>query len=201
VLWIPYGVDLADGNDGRGAEIAIGFWGRLERADGADLLPALAGELQRLRPGVRISWVIAGSGPSESRLRQAFAGREANFVGDREPAADLLIVLSEGSRGDWTALEALRRGTPVVAFHTDSREEIVAEGCGVLVPGGRDGEFRIAAAIAELLQDLRGFDQMQTAARRQAAQNYSTAAEAAQIRVFLQRFLGPVQGKIQSGGS
>jgi hypothetical protein len=201
VLWIPYGVDLADGNDSRGAEIAIGFRGRLDRADGADLLPALADELQRLRPGARSSWVISGTGPLESRLRQAFAGREATFVGDREPAADLLIVLSEGSRGDWTALEALRRGTPVVAFHTNSREEIVTEECGVLAPGGRDGEFRVAAAIAGLLQDLQAFEQMQTAARRQAARNYSTAAEAARGRAFLELFLGSDRGKIQSGGS
>lgn len=200
VLWIPYGVDLADRNEANPAEIAVGFRGRLTRAEGAHLLPALADEVQRLGPSLRINWVIAGTGPLESRLRQTLAARGAAFIGDREPAADLLVVLSEGSRGDWTALEALRRGTPVVAFHTDSREEIVAEGCGVLATGGRDGEFRVAAAVVELLQDSRTFEQMQTAARHHVAQNYSTAAEAARGRAFLQRFLGPGQGKIQSGG-
>lgn len=201
VLWIPYGVDLAQGKEANLAEIAIGFRGKLESSDGSDLLPALAQELERLRPGARISWVIGGTGPLEARLRQAFAGRDVTFIGDGEPAADLLIVLSESSRGDWNALEALRRGTPVVAFHTESREEVVAPGCGVLVPGGRDGEFRVAAAIAALLDDSDSFEQMKAAAQRHVAQNYPTAGEAAHSRAFLEKFLSPAQGKIQSGGS
>jgi glycosyltransferase involved in cell wall biosynthesis len=135
----------------------------------------------------------------ESRLRQAFAGRNATFVGDREPAVDLLVVLSEGSRGDWAALEALRRGTPVVAFHTDSRVEIVAGGCGVLVIGGLDGELRAARAAADLLQDRQAFEAMPAAARRHVAQNYSTANEIAQGRAFLSEFLAELGGKIQSG--
>jgi glycosyltransferase involved in cell wall biosynthesis len=201
VRWITYGLELAPGNEGGGAEIAVGFRGRLDKANGADLLAALAGELQRLRPGLGISWVIAGTGPLESRLRQAFAGRDATFVGDREPAADLLIVLSEDSGGDWTSLEALRRGTPVVAFHTDSREEIVAEGCGILVTGGHDGEFRVAAAVAGLVNDRQTMEAMTAAARRHVAQNYSTAAEADQGRAFLDEFLGNAGDKIQLLGS
>jgi glycosyltransferase involved in cell wall biosynthesis len=118
-------------------------------------------------------------------------------VGEREPAADLLIVLSEGSRGDWASLEALRRGTPVVAFHTDSREEIVAAGCGILVTGGRDGEFRVAAAVAELLNDRRAVEAMTDAARRHVAQGYSIANEIAQGRAFLEQLLGDARGKIQ----
>lgn len=198
VRWLPYGVDLAAGKEGGAEEVAIGFRGRLDKANGANLLPALAGELKRLRPGVRISWVIAGTGPLESRLRQAFAARNATFVGDREPAADLLIVLSEGSDGDWASLQALRRGTPVVAFHTDSREEIVADGCGVLVTGGHDGELRVARAAADLLQDRQTIEGMKTAAQRHVAQSYSSANEIAQGRAFLDEFLGEAVGKIQS---
>jgi glycosyltransferase involved in cell wall biosynthesis len=201
VRWIPYGVDLADGNESEGAEIAVGFRGRLDRADGAHLLAALAGELQRLRPGVRISWVIAGTGPLEAQLRQAFGGRPATFVGEREPAADLLIVLSESSRGDRAALEALRRGTPVAAFHSDSREEIVAEGCGILMTGGHDGELRVAAAAAGLLGDKPAMEAMSAAARRHVAQNYSNAGESAQARAFLDEFLADAAGKIQLLGS
>jgi hypothetical protein len=201
VSWIPYGVELSASYQAKGAEIAIGFRGQLERPDGADLLPALAEEVRRLLPDVRISWVIAGTGALESRLRQAFAGQDATFVGDQEPAADLLIVLSERSHGDWNALQALRRATPVVAFHTDSREEVVAPECGVLVPGGRDGELRIAAAVAGLLQDAQAFEQMRAAGRRYVAEKYTTAAEIAQSRDFVERFLAPAPGKIQSGGS
>ena len=190
VRWIPYGVDLAAGYETSGAEIAIGFRGRLDRESGADLLPALAGELQRLRANARISWVIGGTGPLESRLRQAFGGRDATFIGEREPPADLLIVLSEGSRGDWISLEALRRGTPVVAFHTDSREEIVAAGCGTLVTGGRDGEFRVAKAVAELLENEQAVEEMRVAARRHVEQSYSIANEVAQGRAFLEQFWG-----------
>lgn len=197
VRWIPYGVELAGGNGAMGEEVSVGFRGRLDRSGGADLLAALAGEMQRLRPRARIGWVIAGTGPLESRLRQAFAAREAAFVGDKEPAADVLVVLSESSSGDRAALEALRRGTPVVAFHTDSREEIVAPGCGVLVTGGHDGEFRVAAALAQLLSDRQAMEAITAAARRHAAESYSTAAEAAQGRAFLEEFLGAGAGKIQ----
>ncbi len=201
VLCIPYGVDLAASHEAKDAEVAIGFRGRLERGDGADLLPALAAEIRRLMPGIHFSWVIAGAGSLESRLCRAFAGQDAAFIGDQEPAADLLVVLSERSHGDWTALQALRRGTPVLAFHTESREEIVAPECGVLVPGGRDGELRIAAAVRGLLQDLQVFEQMRAAARRHVGQKFPVAAEVAQGRVFLERFLAPAPGKIQSGGS
>jgi len=145
--------------------------------------------------------VIAGTGPLESRLRQAFAGQDATFVGDREPAVDLLIVLSERSSGDWAALEALRRGTPVVAFHTDSREEIVAEGCGILVTGGHDGELRVARAVADLVEDRQAIEQMRAAAQRHVTQKYSTANEKARGRAFLEEFLGEAGGKIQSLGS
>ena len=201
VRWIPYGVDLADGNGEVGGTIAIGFRGRLDQANGAHLLSAFAGELERLRPGAQTSWVIAGSGPLESRLRRAFADRNATFVGDREPAVDLLVVLSEGSCGDWASLEALRRGTPVVAFHTDSRAEIVADGCGILVTGGLDGELRAARAAADLLQDRQALEAMPAAAQRYVAQNYSTARGIAPVQAFLDEFLAEVGGKIQSGNS
>ena len=190
VSWIPYGVELAAGYEGTSDETVLGFRGRLHKSDGANLLAAFAGELKRLRPNARVSWVIAGTGPLESRLRQAFAGRDATFVGDREPAVDLLIVLSEGSRGDWAALEALRRGTPVVAFHTDARDEIVAEGCGVLVTGGRDGELRVAKAAAELIDDRQTIAAMRAAAQRHVAGSYSVATERARGRVLLEEFLG-----------
>jgi hypothetical protein len=196
VGWLPYGVALAEGKR-FGTEVAVGFRGRLDAAGGANLLPALAGELERLMPGAQISWVIAGYGPLESRLRQAFSHRDATFIGEREPAADLLIVLSEGSRGDWISLEALRRGTPVVAFHTDSREEMVAEGCGILVTGGRDGEFRVAAAVAGLLNDRAAMEAMSEAARLHVAQFYSIGGEVAQGRAFLEQLLGDAKGKIQ----
>lgn len=201
VRWIPYGVELAAGYEGADDEVAVGFRGRLHKSDGANLLAALAGELKSLRPGARISWVVAGTGPLESRLRQAFAGRDATFVGDREPAVDLLIVLSEGSSGDWAALEALRRGTPVVAFHTDAREEIVAQGCGVLVTGGHDGELRVAKAVAELLDDKQSIAAMQAEAQRHVARNYSTATEMERGRAFLDEFLAEAGGNIQLGGS
>jgi glycosyltransferase involved in cell wall biosynthesis len=201
VRWIPYGVDLADGNGVVGGTIAIGFRGRLDQANGAHLLAAFAGELERLTPGAQITWVIAGSGPLETRLRQAFAARITTFVGDREPAVDLLVVLSEGSRGDWASLEALRRGTPVVAFHTDSRAEIVADGCGSLVTGGLDGEFRAARAVADLVQDRPALEAMPAAAQRHVTQNYLTANEIAQGRAFLDECLAEVGGKIQSGNS
>ncbi|MDA1236174.1 MAG: glycosyltransferase, partial [Acidobacteria bacterium] len=198
---VPYGVDLADGNGDLGATIAIGFRGRLDQANGAHLLSAFAGELERLRPAAQTTWVIAGSGPLESRLRRAFAGRNATFVGDRDPAVDLLVVLSEGSAGDRASLEALRRGTPVLAFHTDSRAEIVADGCGILVTGGLDGELRAARAAADLLQDRQAFEAMPAAAQRHVAQDYSTANESAAGRAFLDEFLADVGGKIQSGNS
>ena len=198
VRWISYGVEVAEGKEAPGEGVAIGFRGGLDRANGADLLPALAGELNRLLPGARISWVIAGTGPLEPRLREAFAGLDATFVGEREPAADLLVVLSEVSSGDWASLEALRRGTPVVAFHTDGREEIVGEACGVLVIGGRDGELRAAKAAADLLRDRRVMEAMGAAARRHAAQRFSTAAEAEHGRIFLEELLDAAEGTIQS---
>ncbi len=197
VRWIPYGVELAEGNGVWGAEVAIGFRGRLDKANGANLLAAFAGELERLRPGARISWVIAGTGPLESRLLKAFAARDVTFIGEREPAVDLLVVLSEGAHGDRVLLEGLRRGTPVAAFHTDSREEIVAPGCGLLVTGGQDGEFRVAAAVADLLQNRQAVEEMRTEAQRHVAQNYSTAEEIAQGRAFLDEFLGEAGRKIQ----
>jgi len=57
VRWIPYSVELAAGNEGGSDEMAIGFRGWLHKTDGANLLAALAGELKRLRPDARISWV------------------------------------------------------------------------------------------------------------------------------------------------
>jgi hypothetical protein len=198
VRCIPYGVELAGGNATTGSSVAIGFRSRLDRTGGADLLPAFAAELHRLRPGMRTSWVIGGTGPLESRLRRAFAKRDATFVGDREPAADYMVVLSEGSSGDFAALEALRRGTPVVAFQSDTRGEIVPPECGVLVTGGHDGELRGAAALAALL-DPRARETMGAAARSHVAKNYSTAVEAAQGRAFLREFLNDGGGKIQLG--
>ena len=88
-----------------------------------------------------------------------------------------------------------------MAFHTASREEIVAEGCGVLVTGGLDGELRAARAAADLIQDRQAFQAMHAAARRHVAQNYPTANETTETRAFLAEFLAGVGGKIQSGSS
>lgn len=105
------------------------FAGRLSKEKGIFELPHIYREIAGKIAGVQM--VVAGSGPDESMLKEAFP--EALYLGWVAPeklpeiysASDLLILPSRFDTFSCVTLEALSCGLPVVAYKTKGPKDII----------------------------------------------------------------------------
>jgi L-malate glycosyltransferase len=198
VAVVPAGVDANWFTPGR-AERLRAQWGAPEDAPLAGivarmkperghrtLLEAFAQTLGQV-PGAHL--VLVGRGEDEAALRE-LGGRLApsriHFAGyvrgpalvDAYRALDLAVWLREGNDGACRGvLEAMACGVPVIAGNEGAPAELVRDGEHGRVVDAAD-PARIAAALAELLGDLRIARRMGAAARARAEE--LTPARAAQ---------------------
>ena len=121
----------------------------------------LADAMTRLR-GERWQLVIAGAGPAEEKVREAFGsfGERVHWAGVIAPdvlkrlyrAADLYLWPAVKEAFGMSLIEAQAAGLPVVAGRSGGIPSIVVDGeTGLLTPEGDTGAF--AAAVASLLRD------------------------------------------------
>lgn len=175
--------------------LTVGFLGPLTTENRADWLPSMASELGRLRAAAPTGWMVAGTGPHEIGLRNSMRRYGAQFFRDDVnlnsyfEQVDLLVVPSETADGDRAALEALGRGTAVVAVDQDGRAELISKECGVLVTGGHDGDVRLAGALADLLEDRDQLIVMGAAGRARVRDHFSREVAAQGYRGLLAALL------------
>lgn len=161
----------------------VTFAGRLVEQKGADILLRAFATVVAQIPEARL--IIAGTGPEETRL-----SRMVSALG-LSSSVTLLGHLSAPEMekhlaGAWvhvvpsrwaeafglTAVEAMMRGTAVVASRCDGLAEIVRDGVtGYLVPPGNPEA--LAGALCRLLGDRTLAETMGTAARGIAIERYS----------------------------
>jgi len=169
VAVIPNGIDVAQVRsdamlpqpEGLGAAgPLVGCVGRLAPVKGVEYFVRMAGSLGFQVPRAR--FVVAGSGPEESRLREiAYAhnlGDRLLFLGHVSPSApvlaacDVVVVPSLSEGFALVAAEAMALARPVVGTRVGGLADVVADGeTGFLVPPA-DAEA-LAAAVARLLRD------------------------------------------------
>ncbi len=130
--------------------------------------------------------LLVGDGHEEERLRSLAAAAELGgrvevreTVDDPAPlfrAADLYLSASgtEGMSG--SVLEAMASGLPVVAAEASGMDELLAAGCGVLLP--RATPAAVAAAIGELERDGARRERLGDAARARVTSSYRLEAVA-----------------------
>lgn len=159
------------------------------------LLPKLCRELDAL--GVRYRLTVAGDGPDADKLRTAlkpWADRETvQLVGRVAPenvpalmaAHDVYLKLSHNEGSPNAVLEAMAAGlAPVAVRIRGVTDFIIQDGvCGRLVPV--DDMPAMASALAELDADRPRLAEMQRAARRHVADNFSMARFRARISDLL----------------
>lgn len=105
------------------------FAGRLSAEKGIFELPEIFRAVKQLIPGLKM--VIAGSGPAEQGLKEAFP--EATYLGwvehEQLPAiygsADLLILPSRFDTFSCVVLESLSCGLPVISYNTKGPKDII----------------------------------------------------------------------------
>ena len=196
---------------------AIAFVGRLDAVKRPLLLPEIAREIRRLKPGRRVEFLIAGTGPEEEGLasritalrmdRADHPGVASGAIGFRlfghmeEPAevlaiADLLVITSSSEGVPLAALEAMAMGVPVVSVDVGAVKEAVKEDCGVVVESGNGEETRLAEEILDLLADPDRRKAMGEAGRKRVREYYSLDAARLGYRAVLEkiaptRFLAP----------
>src|SRR3954449_12995308 len=142
--------------EGRPLVVAVG---RLHPQKGYDVLLDAVARWERdgrLHPAPLVA--IAGDGPLEAELAQRIRaqrlpilllGRRSD-VADLLSAADLCVLPSRWEGSPFTAQEALRAGTPLVATRTGGIPELVGE-AAELVPVGDAGA--LADAVVRVLGD------------------------------------------------
>lgn len=140
----------------------IGFFGRLSRQKGADLLLAAMPEVLRALPGTTVT--LHGSGRMEHHLRQLAhtLGVLANtrFNGAYQPdetlrlmrQVDVIAIPSRWEASPYVLLEAFQSGVPVVATRVGGVVELVEHGVsGLLVEP--DDHHALGAAILRLARE------------------------------------------------
>jgi len=189
VVTIPNGIDIATVRSDamlpepeglRAAGPLVGCVGRLAPVKGVEYFVRMAGSLGFQLPRAR--FVVAGSGPEESRLREiAYAhnlGDRLLFLGHVSPVAPVLaacdvVVIPSLSEGfSLVAAEAMALARPVVGTSVGGLVDVVVDGeTGLLVPPG-DPEA-LAAAVARLLRDPALASAMGEAGARRAEEHFT----------------------------
>ena len=206
VAVVPAGVDAAWFSPGRAPELRA-RWGVPEEAPLAGIVARMKPErghrvlleafARALRQVPEAHLVLVGRGEDEPALRE-LAGRLAPariHLGGylRGPglveayrALDVAIWLREGNDGACRGvLEAMACGLPVIAGDEGAAAELVRDGVHGRVVDAAD-PARIAAALAELLGDLRSARKMGAGARARA-EEFTPARAAEETLAFWRR--------------
>lgn len=144
----------------------------------ADLLEALRG----LPADLPLVVALAGDGPLLAEVRATVSADPAlrqrtrilgfrDDVGDLLNASDFVIQPSREDALPTALISALAAGRPIVATTVGGIPDIVAPGCGILVPPGRPDELR--AALVRMTTDVVGADGAIAEYRRRARERYA----------------------------
>lgn len=152
--------------------------------------------------GIEVEGLIAGSGPTESRvvelLRARGMGDRVRLVGAVEPkdvarlmqAADIFVLLSRWEGIALALYEAMACGLPVIATDVGGHGELVTPQTGVLVPP-EVSQAEVAAADA--LKLLLGNDRLRlgmgAAARQRVRESFDSRAMGERIMALLEHAL------------
>lgn len=145
-------------------------------------------------------WALAGDGPQRPRLQQHAAaaglGGRIAFLGHIENVDQLIAessVVASASTSEGLGsilLDAMALGRPIVATSVGGVPELLASGCGVLVPNG--DAAALATEIERLLRDPALAGAMAAAGRR-GVQAYDVGGMAERtIGVYRSALINPV---------
>ena len=177
----------------------IGFAGRLTADKGLpELLEAFAAIL-REEPNaylLLVGWFDAAEDGLVVAVRERVEGHPqivcTGFVPDAAPyyrAMDLMVLPSWREGFPNAILEAAATGVPVVAtFCTGSRDAVIPEVTGLLVPPGYPDA--ICEAVMNLLRDPDRRRRMSAAARRWVVENYEDSRVLGMAVAFYKSLLG-----------
>ena len=177
----------------------LAYAGRLAPEKGVGTLLKAFALMRPSVPGVRL-W-IAGEGPEEAALRRLAAdlgiAEHVDFLGalsrtaleDRFGAAWVQVVPSQWDEPfGMVAIEAMMRGTAVVATNSGGLRDIVRPGVtGSLVPPG--DVDALAAALRTLARDRALCERLGAAGREVALAQYTIAAYADRMEAIYDRLV------------
>jgi glycosyltransferase involved in cell wall biosynthesis len=205
---VPNGVDLARFAPGPAdpalraalgldpAVPVIGYFGRLERGKGVDVLLDAAERLHAKLPATAFAFV--GDGPLREALvaRARARGLPACFVGHRDDVAALLrlcavvVLPSRQEAFGRVLIEAMATGVPIVATTVGGIPEVCVDGVtGVLVPP--EDPDALAVALALTLTDQAATAARVAAAAADVRARFDLDAHAAGVQKVYARALGP----------
>jgi glycosyltransferase involved in cell wall biosynthesis len=160
----------------------------------------LASALARL-PSLSWRLIVAGSGPAEPEIREAFAALAGRvcWLGELDPptlrrfyaASDLYVWPAIKEAYGMALLEAQAAGLPVIAGRSGGVASVVADGeSGLLTPEGDSAVFAAAVALLLTDPDLRG--KMRSNALARTARDHDVAVAAGildrHLRAAVQEF-------------
>lgn len=204
---VPNGVDLARFAPGPAdpalrealglapAVPVVGYFGRLERGKGVDVLLDAA---ERLHAGLpAATFLFVGDGPLRASLvaRAAASGLPARFVGPRDDVAALLrlcavvVLASRQEAFGRVLIEAMATGVPVVATAVGGIPEVCVDGVTSLLVPPEDPEA-LAVALALTLADQDATAARVAAATADVRARFDLAAHAAGVQAVYARVLG-----------
>lgn len=189
IVWLPNSIDIAPyANLKRVSDplltgLRLVYIGRLARAKG--LHDALAGMARAQAQGIRVTLVIAGTGPDEEplreRVRQLGLDHTVRFVGplfDTDKLglyahADILMLATYHAEGlPYALLESMAAGVPAITTRIGGIPDVMVDGVhGIFVPP--HNEQAICRAIEKLANDPALLAEMSDACRRRIAHSYT----------------------------
>jgi glycosyltransferase involved in cell wall biosynthesis len=177
-------------------EFVVAGVGRLHPQKNFSLFLDVAAEL--LRRGLRIRFVIAGTGPEEQMLQARCASlgisRSVQFLGHVKDtasvyaASDALLMTSKFEGTPLTALEAMAVQLPIVAPRLDGIGEILKDGVDALLIDSAEPAL-YADAITRLHKDPELAKRLGAEAERNVRENFSAKGMAAAVERIYERCL------------
>lgn len=183
---LHYGVESVREETTLSKEPTAVFAGRLVKEKGADVLLRAFGKVSAKVPDAKL--IIAGDGAERKNLEALAAELDlthsVRFIGQLSQEK-----MNNALKGAWAqvipslwdepfgivAIEAMARGTAVIASSSGGLSEIVEDGvCGFLVPPGN--AEALSEKLTALLTDKRLASSMAAAARKSATERFSEEA-------------------------